>query len=240
MNESDLEKYKTAWKEEKSFNRQTLSDSDIRTYLLKRSKGLINFFKTGLVFDIVLKIFLGISFGFLIILFQGNIYVIALCLASIIVMLYLIWLNYKIYRIIPGQEDYAGDIRYFLKTRIDFYRTKYIKTVYGFAISYPFIFLSGMLFYFNIKYGAVRTLDGTDIIVFTLLGLASFVFGAVVHILQYGFQIGQMEECLRELDENGLDELTMMKHKKKRRSVILIFIVALVTGLLLLGFLIII
>ena len=237
MSNIDLEKYKSAWKEEKSLNKETLTDSEIKNYLMKRSKGLIGSFKTVLVIDIVLKVILGASFVVLIFLFPLKVEILGLCIASIILLIYMLWLNIVTYRKIPGQKEYSGDIMYFLKSRIEFYRTKFYKSIYVFALSNPFIFISGMLFYFYFKYGGMRTLQIDDVIVFSLICIAGFIIGAFSQVKQYNFQIGQMEECLKELKEDGINEFTIRKQKKQKRTLFMIFTIALILGLVLLVFL---
>ncbi len=237
MNNIDLEKYKSAWKEEKSFNKATLSDSEIRTYIMKRSKGLTGSFKAGIILDIILKTILGISFIVLIFLFPGKTEILSLCIMAALVLLYMLWLNFSAYRKIPGQEEYSGDIQNFLKSRIGFYRTKFLKTVYVIALTNPFVFLSGMLYYFYFKYETIRQLQLEDILVFSIFCIAGFALGAFVQVKQYNFQVKQMEECLKELESNGIDKATIRKHKKQKRTGLIISLIALIVGLLLLGIL---
>jgi len=235
MNDIDLEKYKSAWKEEKSFNKETLTDSEIKNYLLKRSKGLTDSFKAGLILDNILKIILGASFVVLIFLFPGKFDILVLCVIAILLLFYLLWLNITTYRKIPRQEEYSGDMQNFLKSRIEFYRTKYLKTVYVIALSNPFVFLGGMLYYFYFKYGMIRPLQVEDIIVFSIFCIAGFALGAFIQVRQFNYQVNQLEECLKELQENGIDELAIRRHKKQKRTIMIIFMIALLTGLLLLG-----
>ena len=56
----DLEKYRSAWKNEQSFDSQKLSNNDIRKFLQANSKNINKMFKTGLSIDIVLKSLLAI------------------------------------------------------------------------------------------------------------------------------------------------------------------------------------
>jgi len=239
MNNIDLERYKTAWKEEKSFNKATLSDPEIRTYIMKRSKGLTASFKAGLLLDIILKIILGVSFIALIVLFGGKIGIAGICTGSLLILFYLLWSQIATYRKIPGQEGYSGDMKNFLSARIEFYRTKFLKTVYVIALTNPFVFLSGMLYYFYFKYGIIRPLDVVDIIIFGTLCIVGFALGAFVQVKQYNFQVNQLEECLREFQENDINEATIRRHKKQKRTILIIFIIALIVGLLLLGILLI-
>ena len=237
MKNIDIENYKSAWKEEKNFTKATLSDSEIRTYIMKRSKGLTGSFKAGLILDIILKIILGLSFIILMVLFKGRIEIVGLCTASILLLIYLLWIDITTYRKIPGQEGYSEDMHNFLKNRIEFYRTKFLKTVYIIALTNPFVFLSGMLFYFYFKYGVIRPLQVGDILVFSIFCIAGFALGAFIQVKQYNFQVNQLEDCLREFELNGINEDTVKRHKKQKRTILIIFIIALIVGLGLLGIL---
>jgi hypothetical protein len=236
MKDIDFGKYKSAWKEEKRFNDEILPEADIKKYLNRKSKSLTALLRSGLIIDMILKIILGSSFVFLVWLYSNNSKILALCLVSIILIGYLLFLQIKTYKQIPGQKEYSDSLRHFLESKIEFYRKKYSIAVYINALSNPFIFLSGMLFYFQIKYSGIRPLQVDDYLVFSLFCIAGFVLSAFVQVRQYNFQIKQLEDCLNELDENGLKALTLVKQKSQNRKVIIIFIIALILGLLAFGY----
>jgi len=239
MKDIDFDKYKSAWEEEKNFDMKILSESELSKYLKKRSKGITNSFRIGLIIDIILKIILGISSIFLIWLYSNHAGIITLCSILFALTCYLLLFQFKTYDRIPRQEEYSKNLRIFLENKIRFYRTKYFKSVYIIALSNPIIFISGILFYFHFKYSGVRSLDFIDFFVFSLICITGFILGALIQTKQYNFHIRQMEECLNELDDDGIYELILKKQVKQQKILLLIFIIILVAGLSALGYILI-
>jgi hypothetical protein len=60
----------------------------------------------------------------------------------------------------------------------------------------------------------------------------------MVQIAQHRFQIRQLESCLQEIDEEVLSTVTLRVQRNKRRRMILVFLLALICGVLLLSYLI--
>jgi hypothetical protein len=52
----------------------------------------------------------------------------------------------------------------------------------------------------------------------------------------HNFQVKQLESCLKEIDEESMSALTLREQRNKKRRLILIFLLALICGLLLLAF----
>jgi hypothetical protein len=236
MEDADLGKYKSAWKEEKNFSQKKLSETDIKMYLNKRSSEISRSFRTGIIFDIILKTALVISFIVISRLLTGNSGIVWICIFSGIIIISLILFQVDTYRKIPKQNEYSVNTRDFLESKIKFYRGRYFKSVYVAALSNPFIFLSGSLLYYYIKYGVISTFQYIDYIIFGLFCLTGFILGAVAQIKFFNFQITQLESCLYDLDENGMDELKIKKQLSQRKKVFLIFLLLLVSGLLILGY----
>ena len=175
---------------------------------------------------------------FIAILFSNNIGLLVLSLISVLILIRLLLFQVSIYKIIPGQAAYSENITTFLEAQIGFYRGRYFKSVYIAALSNPFLFISGMMIYFYFKYGAIRTLQLDDYLVFSLVSVLGFYAGRVRPIRHYSFQIRQLESCLNELDENRIDEKTLRKKINRRIRNILIWILFLVSGLLVFFYLI--
>jgi hypothetical protein len=238
MKDIDLEKYRSAWEEEKSFNVKILSRSEQGSYLKRRSKGIVSSFRTALAIDAVLKIALCISFITLIFLYSNQTVIVAACSILFALTGYLLLLEFKTYRKIPGHKEYSVDIRTFLERGIRFYRTEYFKTLYFTALSSPLILISGMFFYHFYKYAGVRALDFIDVLVIGLFCLAGFILSAIVYTKNFGFRIRQMQECLDELNSGGIDEMTVRKHARHQKMILIVVILLLIIGLALFGLII--
>ena len=127
-------------------------------------------------------------------------------------------------------------VRTSLENRIQFYRKRYVKSLYIGAISNSLILVSGSLYYFYFKYGEIRPMDLVDYLVFGTGIIIAFVFGAIVQIAQHNFQVKQLESCLQEIDENSMTLLTLKEQRHKKLRLFFIALLALVCGLLLLAF----
>lgn len=236
MKPIDIDKIKTAWKNEKSFQDQKLSEADIARFLSKKSKDISQLFKTGLIVDMSLKTLVALSFVGIIILFQENLNVLVLASAIILALLWAIRYQWLMIGKIPQTGGSGSVIRSTLEEKISFYHQKYTYSLFVGALSNALIILAGMLYYFFFKYGEIRHFQWDDYLVFSLTMLIGFGLGAAVQIAQHRFQIKQLESCLEEIDEDVIGTLTLRDHRNKKRRMVLVFLLALICGLLLLSY----
>jgi len=232
----DFDKYKAAWKSEQGFEKNTLSEADIQGFLKKKSKEMNKLFNKGLIFDIVLKSVIGASFIVVSVLFLPNMRVLAISSLILAGIILAIFFQVKMMKKIPYANYAKGNLREVLESTIGFYKNKYIRSLYVAALSNSLFIISGMLYYFYFKYGEVRPFETDDYIVFCLIIIISFVFGAYVQIKLHNFQIRQLELCLTEIDENTINALTIKNQKARRRRIFLVFLLFIICGLLVLAF----
>lgn len=237
MKEIDLSDFKAAWQEVSNFNTEVLSEADVRKYLASKSKSITASFRNGLIIDIILKTLLAGSFGLLLWLYLSNLKIITVCAILILVIVYLLYYLLSVIKQIPGHAEYSGSLYKLLENEIRFFKTRFSKVVYIIALSNPLFIFSGMLFYFQFKYSGFRELEAVDFIVLSLICIAGFILGAFVLLWQYNYQVKQLEECLTELDKDGLKALTAGKQKAQNRRLFVIFTIVLICGLLLFGYL---
>jgi len=236
MKSIDLDKIKAAWKNEKSFEAHRLSEAEIEGFLGKRSKDISQLFKKGLVFDIVLKSLIGLSLIGILVLFRTNLNVILL---SSVILLGLIWAvryQWKMIGGIPETDTTGPVIRITLEKKVNFYHHRFIRSLYVGALSNALLILSGMLYYFYFKYGEIRPFQWDDYLVFSTTILIGFALGAYIQIAQHNFQVKQLENCLQEIDEETLSTISLRDQRNKKWRMTLIFVLALVCGLLLLAY----
>ena len=135
------------------------------------------------------------------------------------------------------KANYAEDnLRKVLGKTIGFYKDKYIRSLYVTALSYSLFIISGTLFYFYFKYGEVRPFETDDYFVYGITIILGFALGAYAQIKLHNFQIRQLKLCLNEIDENTINGLTVKNQKAKRRQIFLVFLLAIICGLLILAF----
>lgn len=238
MKTTDMDSIKSAWKNEGGFENKVLSQHDIEKFLQKKSRDITRLFKTGLAMDMILKGIIGASLIGILLLFSGNRQLFYAMIAVLAVILWAIWFQVKMYRRVPSGDMAKPDLRTALEARIQFYHQHYVKSLLIGAISNSLIFLSGSLYYFYFKYGEIRPLDLVDYLVFGIAIILAYVLGAVAQIAQHRFQIGQLESCLQEIDEDSMTALTLKSQRNKRLRLFFMALLALVCGLLLFAFLV--
>ena len=141
-----------------------------------------------------------------------------------------------IYKKIPYADYAKNNLREVLESKINFYTKKYFNSLYVAALSNSLFIVSGMLYYYHYKYGEIKPFDLVDYLVLGMFTLAGFMFAAFIQVKHHNFQIRQLELCLTEIDENTFNHLTVKTRKNKRRQLFLVFLLALICGVLLLAF----
>lgn len=236
MKEIDFKKYRTAWKSEQGFEKNTLSEADIQGFLKKKSKEINKLLKRGLLLDIALKSTIGVSFIVLSVLFFSSMKVVAMSSLMVAGIIIAISFQGRMLKKIP-YVDYAEDnLRKVLENTISFYKDKFLRSLYIGALSNPLLIFSGSLYYYYFKYGEVGPFEIDDYVVFGILIITGFILGAFPQIKQHNFQIRQLELCLTEIDENTMTELTIKRQNYKKIQLFLIYLLAVVCGFLVLAF----
>ena len=235
MKSINLDSIKAAWKIERSFEDDQLSEADIQGFLRGKSKDISQLFRKGLIFDIVLKSLVGVSLIGVFFLLKANQ---PLMLISSILMLILWAIRYQWLMISKIPKASASDpvIRTSLENKVKFYHRHFRKSLYVGALSNSLFILSGMLYYFYFKYGEIRQFTWDDYLVFGVTIIFGFALGAYIQIAQHNFQVKQLESCLKEIDEESMSALTLREQRNKKRRLILIFLLTLICGFLLLAF----
>jgi len=235
MKAIDLDSIKAAWKIERSFEDHKLSEADIQGFLSRKSKDISQLFRKGLIFDIVLKSIIGLSLIGILFLLRASQTII---LISSVLMLILWAIRYQWLMIARVPKATASDpvIKTSLENKIRFYHQHFRKSLFVGALSNSLFILSGMLYYFYFKYGEIRQFTWDDFLVFGVTIILGFALGAYVQIAQHNFQIKQLESCLKEIDEESMSAISIREQRNKKRRLILIFLIAMVCGLLLLSY----
>lgn len=233
-----LNRLKEAWMREFDLTGNKLTEDDLRNYLKGRSRNINQLFRTGLIMDFVIKVMLGSAFAGSLILYPDDIKVTLFSLLFMIFSVYSILFHANTYRKIPDDPEGRKSLISNIEEKISFYRSRYIKSVYAIALSSPMLFISGSLYYFYFKYGTIRQLDQTDIIIMGVFLTISFVFPLAVQLWFNRHHIRQLEECMNEIREGAISELLIMRQRRSRLIVQLVSVIALITGMLLLLYII--
>jgi len=236
MKAIDLDKIKAAWKNENSFDDKRLSLEEIEGFLSRKSKDISQLFRKGLIFDIVLKGVIGLSLVGIIVLFKNDLPLILVCLGILLLIAWAIRFQWLMAGKIPKAGASDPTVRIVLEDKINFYHQRYIKSLYVGALSNALLILSGMIYYFYFKYGEIRPFQWDDYLVFSAAIIIGFALGAYAQIAQHNFQIKQLESCLNEIDEDAISRLTLKEQRNRNRRLILMFLIAIICGLLLLAY----
>ncbi|MEA3463186.1 MAG: hypothetical protein U9R49_14980 [Bacteroidota bacterium] len=212
--------------------------AEIEGFLTRKSKDIDQLFRKGLIFDIVLKSIIGLSLLGIIYLFKNNLPVILVCATILLGITWAIRFQWLMIRKIPEAGASDPTVRTTLENKINFYHQRYIKSLYVGALSNALLILSGMLYYFYFKYGEIRPFQWDDYLVFSAAIIIGFALGAYVQIAQHNFQVKQLESCLNEIDEDAISTITLREQRNRKRRLILIFLLAIICGLLILAYLI--
>jgi hypothetical protein len=236
MEEIDFKKYQAAWKSEQSFEEKTLSEAAIQGFLKKKSKEINKLFKKGLIFDIVLKSTLGVSFIILSFLMYNSLNIVIISSFMFAGIILAISFQVRMLKKIPYADYSRDNLRTILKNNINFYTKKYLNSLYVGALSNSLFIISASLYYYYFKYGEVRPFETDDYLVFGIIIIIGFVLGAFAQIKHHNFQIQQLEHSLTEIDENTINELSIKTQNNRRRQLFMIYLLAIICGLLVLAF----
>ncbi|MEZ5072389.1 MAG: hypothetical protein R2751_15855 [Bacteroidales bacterium] len=237
MHEIDLESYKRAWQSEPGLRDCTLGAEEIGTFLKASSRNLRSGFRKGLLFDVGFK---GILLAALAVLLFGAtggtrgmaggwglVPVLALGMA---------WQLRALWNL-PGAGDGTRSVLEGLRTTLDYSGRHYLPSLYVSALSSALFFVIGSLVYLVRKYGAVPPMQTDDVLVLAAGIVLSFVLSARVQVGQHNFRIRQLEQCMRDAEEETLTGAGLAAYHSRRRRNVILLTIAFLVGLVLLVFL---
>jgi hypothetical protein len=238
MKSIDLEKYKSAWKSEKSFGEEKLTEKEIAAFLKSSSKSIHSFFRNNLITDGMVKTLLIISFPVLSLFVPNQVFLSPLNLLLWILAAGGMAWQYYILRKIPRRQQNLLSVIQQLEEYIHYYYKYYTSSIYVGALSATLFFLMGSVIYLRFKYQELPSFQTDDFLVLSLGILLSYGISATVQFFNSNFRIRQLEKCLLEIEENTIQPSRIIKNLFNRKRLTLVFGVAMIVGLLLLLFLI--
>lgn len=234
MTTVDLEKYRSAWKEEQSFNTRKLSDAEIHKFIQSASKSLMGLFRKGLIFDIGFKLILFASFLVIIFLNPNQLSSVFISLLLILITTSGIIWQIKVYQKIPDGNRAKPNLIGITRIYIDFYYKYFIYSIFVNALSSSLLFLSGSLLYLYFKYHEIPSFQLDDYIVLGI-GLAlSYGLSVVFQLKHNNNHIKRLEKSLIEIEDNTITKDSIRKYRNKKVKNIVTISLFLFTGLVLL------
>lgn len=237
MENLDLNKYQLAWKNEKSFQVENLSEIEIHNFMKSASK-IVGQYRRSLLFDVAFKSILIISFLVLIFLLKSqSITILTNSFFVFIATIGIIWQT-KVYKRVDKISVTKEHLKDLLSAYIDFYNREYINSIFVSALSSILFFISGSLFYLYFKYRQIPPFELDDFIVLTIGIILSYCVSAFAQIKQNNYQIKQLEICLVEIKKNTIEASSIKKYKTNRIKNIIATGIALIIGVIIFFYLI--
>jgi hypothetical protein len=147
MNESNLENYRSAWRQEQSFGTRSLGRDEINSVLKKESKSMVQQFRTGLVLDMVIKGLLALALAGVLFLVPASAKLSSLNAAVLALTLFLIFLQSITLHQVPRPSVIGDNLRNYLREITWFYRKRFVGALYVAAVSGSLVFYVGALYY---------------------------------------------------------------------------------------------
>ncbi|MEZ5019972.1 MAG: hypothetical protein R2756_07585 [Bacteroidales bacterium] len=232
MEEINLDKYKSAWKAEHSFEEEKLSRDRIMAFMSSASKSIGGLFRKSLIFDMIVKSILAFSSGALMVLYSDQNRMLPVLALLILLVISTALMQARIYRKIPGGRDSAQSARELLHSYISFYSRSFVPSLITASLTGPLVFVIGALSYFFFKFGTIRPLEFDDFLVFGSIIVISFLLSAFVQIRHFSFHIGQLKESLAEIENETLTESRLRYYYKLKYRNLVIYSIILIAGFL--------
>lgn len=234
MEDINLEKYKSAWKEGQGFPEEKLSRDQIAKFMHLTSKNISGLFKKSLLTDIVIKLLLSLLFVLLLVLFSNQNQILIINAVLIFFTLCCIVIQLSIYKQIPDVTNASGNVKSLLYSYIDFYSPKFILSLIINSLSAVLFIICGAFYYFYYKYETIRILQFGDYLVFGTIIVAGFLLSLFVQVKNFNFYIQQLERSLADIEQEVLSESKLRRYKNINKRNIIIYSVILIAGLVLL------
>lgn len=210
--------------------------SSIEQFISGRSNDTTQKIRNMIIFDLVLKALALCVLAIDFVLYFGTTNVMSVTIAGIILIIPLIFMQYKMLNRFSEAADNGQTTRDKLASMLTYLKTKFFTTLLSVSGTYLFGFIAGSLVYFYVTYGYVRPLDGLDFVVFLTFILIGIVLNFVVNQGQIKYLIKHLEICLNDLNDRNLElvsENIELQRKRDRSNKILLALVF-VLGILLL------
>ena len=239
MNESRLDQLRTAWRKTTAFDGAPLDAAAIDTLLERQSRDVTRQFRVALLMDIALKIVIAMALAVVLWLHRHHAGLTALNTVVLLGTLLCIGFERATLNAIPGAALAGGSVRAGLETMLAYYRNRFTRALYLVGLSGPLVFYTGVVHYLWYRYGGLRPFDGADLAVFGTGLAVAYLLNAGAQQAQFRRYLNDVQDCLREIEENGAgpatDPTATLRARRLRHS--LAWSLALVAGLLLLGWL---
>lgn len=210
-------------------------DTSIQKFISSRSSSIVEKIRKLLHMDIGIKLIVSLillidAFSF----FNTQPVVSYVCFALLFVLSFLLIFNFRILEDFSRIADYGQTTRKKLSNILVFLKSRFFTALLSISSTYFFVFIAGMLMYFNFTYGYLRRLDNMDISVFSTICMIGIVMNYATYSNLVKYQIRHLNLCLSDLNENSIELVSqnIEEQQKKDRIIKILITFVLVLGLL--------
>ncbi len=232
MEELDIRKI---WEMERDDqkNEEMVSKEVIDLFRQKQSNEMTSSTRRLMLFDIILKIIVGLGYGLCLVLVPGQLPV---KIVAVILLLLCFGIGYWEYRFIKKLSaiDETGTILETLQRKINYHSNYYRSFILLSALTSPLLILCGFFLYEISKYGEVMMGTPFNTPVPYLFLLAGILISFLASWPFYRIRLQELTASLEDLDDHFVAYQTMSIQKKNRRRRIILFSLLSLTGLLVL------
>lgn len=216
---------------------EEFSAQNIEQFIASRSGSIENrirnLFNLDLVGKSISALFLILSVEF----YKGNHDIINIAVAGILFLSIMVSIEIRLLRKFKRISDPGQSTREILSTIMTFLKRNLSLIVLCMASTQILIFVPGLLLYYYLAYGYMKTMTALSFFVFTMLALIGTVMVALNNNSQIRFHIKQIGVCLSDLNEGTLTLVAEKIESERKKD----HLIKLLTGLILiLGFIVII
>lgn len=232
-------KLKDMWnKAENLMEASDYGSSSIEQFISGRSGDTTQKIKNMIIFDLVLKALALCVLAIDFVLYLGTTNVILVTIAGMLLLIPLIFMQYRMLKRFSVAADNGQTTRDKLASLLTYLKTKFFTTLLSVSGTYLFVFIAGSLVYFYAAYGYLRPIDGVDILVFLTFILIGIVLNFAVNQGQVKYHIKHLETCLNDLNNKNLELVSKnieLQRKQDRTQKLLLGLVIIIGFLLLIA-----
>lgn len=238
MENNRFDRFSDLWKKgnKTAASQKMYSEDDINTFKMNKSKDFSKALNTSIVFDFVFKGLLVLAMLLLIWFYSTNTTIIVILVFLIGTSIYLLMKEYFIRKEFKLIDDLSTELSKVLKSKIRFYNTSYPTLKWMLASTNALFVWVGSAFYFYSKYGYYKIEGIADVIVTVIMLILAFGISYFAMTFQYKFYIHELKECLTQLSDEQTASMTIKKQLWKKWVFILVAILAIMAGVLMLGY----
>ena len=234
----ELDDLKKAWNKLNDEQGAPLySENEIADFRRARSRDFSVWIQNGLIIDIILKSIFSIAFLSLIVLLRDSFVYILVASVIIALCIILIIIESRYLRRARKVDQDDNSVTDSIKAKLSFLRTYYYRVQFLQGLTNPIFVAAGISFFYYFKYGRINITDYQDIILISIILLISFLLTLPTTFSLYGYHYSVLKSSLARLEDERSWQEAIKKYKKQRKVLYWFLGILLLTGVIILIYL---